>query len=210
MVVDDLFDYWLKKGWTQKTTICYLHDPSCLCISKSKVEVIDFDAVKRGYEKKHGIASPASVDALKNGEKELAFIEIKGWRKFLAFSRRISEEKIDRKRKDYEYKKKLDDSLAICLQTIREQKLVSEDEFRQCPKRYIIVTDVQVKKEPLVSLAVNFQMLATSSTSWDTMCWQKTQTDVDQLSQEDYSDLNMKHPHLVSCYDFDTCLESER
>lgn len=203
MVVNDLLNYWLKKGWAQKTTICYLHDPLCSCASKSKVAVIDFDAVKRGYEKQHGIASPASVDALKNDEKELIFIEIKGWRKFLEFSRRVTEVRIDKKRKDYEYKKKLDDSLNICLQTIREQNLISEDEFCRFPKRYIVVTDVQVKKEPLASLVVNLQMLATSSTSWDTMCWQKTQLDVEQIPQEDYSGLNMKHPHLVSCFDFD-------
>lgn len=205
MVVNDLLNYWLKKGWTQKTTLCRLHDPSCTCASQSKMAVIDFDAVKRGYEKQHGIASPASVDALKNDEKELSFIEIKGWQKFLSFSSRITEEKIDKKRKDYEYKKKLDDSLTICLQTIREEHLISEDEFRRFPKRYIVVTDVQAKKEPLASLAVNLQMLATSSTSWETMCFQKTRTDVEQIPQEDYAGLNMKHPHLVSCFDFDTC-----
>lgn len=205
MVVNDLLNYWLKQGWTQETTICHLHDPLCTCASKSKIAVIDFDAVKRGYEKQHGIASPASVDALRNDEKELTFIEIKGWRKFLQFSRRVSEEKIDKKRKDYEYKKKLDDSLNICLQTIREQDLISEEEFRKFPKRYIVVTDVQVKKEPLASLAFNLQMLATLSTSWGTMCWQKTQSDVDQIPQEDYSDLNMQHPHLISCVDFDIC-----
>lgn len=141
MVVNYLLNYWLKQGWTQETTICHLHDPLCTCASKSKIAVIDFDAVKRGYEKQHGIASPTSVDALRNDEKELTFIEIKGWRKFLQFSRRVNEEK----------------------------------------------------------------MLATLSTSWDTMCWQKTQSDVDQIPQEDYSDLNMKHPHLISCVDFDTC-----
>lgn len=205
MVVNDLFSYWLKRGWTQKTTICHLHDPLCSCASKSKVVVIDFDAVKRGYEKQRGIASPASVDALKNDEKELTFIEIKGWRKFLLFSRRISEERIDKKRNDYEYKKKLDDSLNICLQTIREQHLISEDEFCRFPKRYIVVTDVQVKKEPLASLAVNLQMLATSSTSWEKMCWEKTQSDLDQIPQENYAGLNIQHPHLVSCFDFDAC-----
>lgn len=205
MVVNDLLEYWLKQGWTQTTTICRIHDPHCNCPSESKVAVIDFDAVKRGYEKLHGIASPASVDALRNAEDELIFIEIKGWRKFLAFNPRITEERIDKKRKDYEYKKKLDDSLNICLQTIREQNLISEEEFRRFPKRYIIITDVQTKKEPLTSLAVNLQMLATSSTSWETMCWQKTQADINQLPQEDYSDLNMKHPHLICCRDFDTC-----
>lgn len=204
MVVNDLFDYWLKQGWTHATTICRIHDPLCSCSSKSKIAVIDFDAVKRGYEKQHGIASPASVDALRKNDNELTFIEIKGWKKFIKFNR-ITEEKIDKKRKDYEYKKKLDDSLNICLQTIREQNLISEDEFRQFPKRYIVVTDVQVEKEPLASLAVNLKMLATSSTSWETMCWQKTKSDVNQLPQEDYSDLNMKYPHLISCRDFDTC-----
>lgn len=100
MVVNDLLNYWLKQGWTQETTICHLHDPLCTCASKSKIAVIDFDAVKRGYEKQHGIASPASVDALRNDE---------------------------------------------------------------------------------------------------------TQSDVKQIPQEDYSDLNMQHPHLISCVDFDTC-----
>lgn len=208
MVVNDLLDYWLNKGWTKETTICSIHDPLCSCVLKSKVAVIDFDAVKMGYEKQHKIASPASVDALRYDEKELTFIEVKGWKKFLDFTGKVTEEKIDKKRKDYEYKKKLDDSLNICLQTIREQNLISEDEFCRFPKRYIVVIDVQVKKEPLASLAVSLQMLATSSTSWDTMCWQKTQSDVDQIPQEDYSGLNMKHPHLVSCSDFDACFSS--
>lgn len=203
MVINELLDYWLKQGWTRKTTICNIHDPLCSCASKSEIAVIDFDAVKRGYEKQHKIASPASVDALRNDGKELTFIEIKGWKKFLRFTSRITEGKIDKKRSDYEYKKKLDDSLHICLQTIREQKLISEEEFRRFPKRYVVVTDVQVKKEPLASLTINLQMLATSSTSWERMCWQKTQADVNQIPQEDYSELNMKHPHLVSCADFD-------
>lgn len=202
MVVQELLDYWLKEGWTEATTICALHDPLCSCKLKSKTVVINFDKVKDGYAKYHKIISPASVDALRNNGNELAFIETKGWKKFLQHNK-VTGAKIDKKSQDHAYKKKLDDSLNICFTTIREQHLTSEEEFCRCPKRYVIVTDVQPVNNPLASLAVNLQMLATTSTSWEEMCWQKMQSDVKEIPQEDYAHLNMKHPHLVSCFDFD-------
>lgn len=203
MVVRDLFDYWLKESWTEEATICRLHDPGCFCERKSKVTVLDFDSVKNGYAKQHGISSPSSVDALRSDEDELTFIEVKGWKNFLKYNQ-VTETKIDKQLRGYHYKKKLDDSLNICIQTIREQRLVSEEEFCSLPKRYVVVTDVRVAREPLTSLAVNLQMLATTSTSWEAMCVQKMQSGVNEIPQEDYSSLNMKHPHLISCFDFDT------
>lgn len=208
MVIKHLFDYWLDAGWGTLKTICQLHDPTCSCINPNKTHVLDFDSVKEKHSITYGIGSPASVDALlRHKNKELLFIEIKGWKNFLKHRTPVSEKKIDKQLKKYNHLKKLTDSLEICLQSIRDQRIEDEESFRQYPKRLLIITDINIRKDPLQAFAAGLTMLASTSTDWSTICANKMEEDANAFPYTDYSDYNMRPVHFISCYDYDNYIK---
>lgn len=182
-----------------ETTICQLHKPCSenRCVNASHKHVIDFDQVERCYHESASSPNP-SVDAVTFSDRNTSFcfVELKGWEKFLVYQlSRFSEDgdkkrAIEKQAKDYNLKKKLDNSLLLCRQITNNL-----DCFNQTEVVFVLVTDIEVEVNPLESLAYQLNMLAETSSKWKLICNKS-------LSQRLDKEIDIKK-YYIQCKDFD-------
>lgn len=171
MDANSLYD--LAKSYAQldDTIICVLHNaqPKTSCVNSrsfcghpSQTAVINFDTVKVSYCTNENIHPQlASVDALTHKNGQVLFIEIKSNRNFLKYQLKATDtqesidEKIERQIADYQLKKKIDDSRAICEAISGDSHL-----FENLPSIYVLVTDTETVTNPLQNIQVHLNILA--------------------------------------------------
>lgn len=144
------------------TSLCMLHKaepripcPHSLhfCGNASKVPVLDFDAVKDEFCRGRGNRQLKSVDAVTYKGGQFLFIEIKSWQNFEANQIKkndppaVVQQKIERQANDFNLKKKVEDSIKICIALTKCSKL-----FGKFPVMYVLVTDVNDVVDPLARL----------------------------------------------------------
>ena len=88
------------------------------------------------------------------------FVEIKGWVDFLQYQKKNVEKKIEKQVSGYDFIKKLKDSIDICNDYASNPKFCNADHLV-----YIIVTDIDIKEQPLQTLQGNLMALAQTSSS---------------------------------------------
>lgn len=141
------------------TSLCMLHkaepripcpNSSHFCGNVSKVPVLDFDAVKDEFCRGRGNRQLKSVDAVTYKGGQFLFIEIKSWQNFEANQIKkndpptIVQQKIERQANDFNLKKKVEDSIKICISLTKCSKL-----FGKFSVMYVLVTDVNDVVDPL-------------------------------------------------------------
>ena len=126
---------------------------------------MNFDDVKTAYCKEHQVISCASVDGLSEKNEKLLFVEIKGWVDFLQYQKKNVEKKIKKQVSGYDFIKKLKDSIDICNDYASNPKFCNADHLA-----YIIVTDIDIKEQPLQTLQGNLMALAQTSSSLEVLC----------------------------------------
>lgn len=202
-MIEQLLDYINSLGWLQTSTICQLHHPckaNISCSHRNQTIIIDFDHIKDLYCK--GQEPLASVDAIYK-DKELLFIEIKGWKKYLEYHyHNITEKEIKEQIIKYKLEKKLQDSLSILVTLVDKAKLGDPQLFKSFPKQYIIVTDISIENDPLEKLAENLTFLATFSSGLS-ICKDVTAEQIELFPSDKFSEYNISGPFLVYCKDFD-------
>lgn len=109
--------------------------------------------------------SCASVDGLSEKNEKLLFVEIKGWVDFLQYQKKNVEKKIKKQVSGYDFIKKLKDSIDICNDYASNPKFCNADHLA-----YIIVTDIDIKEQPLQTLQGNLMALAQTSSSLEVLC----------------------------------------
>ena len=174
MKAKEIYDSINENYQNLRTGICQLHKP-CSIIRKcdgSHKEVIDFDRVERLYHK--GASSPLpSVDAITYNDENtcFCFVEIKGWERFLSYQlgtlkEEDKEKEIKRQAYKYDLKGKLENSLALCQEVTGDKDCFKTD----VEVVYVLVTDIEVRTNPLESIAYNLNILAASSSKWEDLC----------------------------------------
>lgn len=170
--------YWLferlrRYASLSATSICMLHNAekrvpcpksSYFCGNESQKSVINFDAVKEAFCKNNRIGAWSSVDAVTYKDKQFIFVEIKSWQNFERYQIKDSDspeekkEKIEKKAKGFNLKKKIEQSFQIC-------KDISHDEhlFEKIPVIYILVTDVDTVAEPMKRFRARMGVLSYKS-----------------------------------------------
>jgi hypothetical protein len=183
-----------------EVSLCALHHPCSLvrsCISGGSKVVFDFDQVTKDYRQHKKMPSCASVDALTENKDTICFVEMKGWKDFLDHTANISEYKIQKQAAKYNLAYKLSCSIETCIGLLCDEAGVgAESDFLSTSKCYIVVTDINIQQDPLISLASNLNLLAETASDWETICWKHLKEKVEQVK-------GMK-TLFVSCRDFDS------
>jgi len=130
------------------------------CCTQARTSVIDFDNAKEVISRSCPINQPKSADALKilPHSNRLDFIELKGFEKFIHHNKDKNNEESFRETTCQQIEKfslpeKIRDSLFI-LNIILKHKEFScakddIDKYQNVIKNYIIVTDLDISKNPL-------------------------------------------------------------
>lgn len=159
---------------TKATSICRLHNafprtpcplsPS-FCGVESIIPVINFDEVKDTFcHRNREHRQLKSVDAVTYKKDIFLFVEIKSWQNFEDHqilrndSPEVIRQKITRKASDFNLKRKIDDSMVICKELTKCNKL-----FNKVPVIYVLVTDVNDVVDPLARLRGWLNVLAYNS-----------------------------------------------
>lgn len=183
-----------------EVSLCALHHPCSLvrsCISGGSKVVFDFDQVTKDYRQHKKMPSCASVDALTENKDTICFVEMKGWKDFLDHTANISEYKIQKQAAKYNLAYKLSCSIETCIGLLCDEAGArAESDFLSTSKCYIVVTDINIQQDPLISLASNLNLLAETASDWETICWKHLKEKVEQVK-------GMK-TLFVSCRDFDS------
>ncbi len=183
-----------------EVALCTLHHPCSLtrnCINGGDKLVFDFDQVTKDYCRRKKMPSCASVDALTENKETICFIEIKGWKNYLDHTTNISEHKIQKQVDKYNLAYKLSCSIETCIGILCDEEGAGfKSDFLSTSKCYIVVTDINIQQDPLISLASNLNLLAETASGWETVCWKYLKEKVEQVK-------GMK-TLFVSCHDFDS------
>lgn len=167
-VASELMSYLVKDKHFSLYSVCELHKP-CATAPRCSLELakrfVNFDDVKTAYCKEHQMISCASVDGLSIKNEKLLFVEIKGWADFLHYQKKNVEKKIAKQVTGYDFIKKLKDSIDICNDYASNPKFCNADNLA-----YIIVTDIDIKEQPLQTLQSNLMALAQTSSSPEVLC----------------------------------------
>lgn len=180
-------------------SLCTLHrpcNPKPDCSIGSSYPVFDFDLITGDYCKRKSLPSCASVDALAEKQTTIYFVEMKGWKEFLSRTSRISERKIQKQVSKYDLAHKLADSVHTCIALLSEVNEEFENDFLSVPKCYVIVTDISPQQNPLGSIANNLNLLAETSSDWESVCWNRLKEKAQQVK-------GIK-TFFVSCREFDS------
>lgn len=187
-------------GEHANVSICSLHrpcqsHPECGFVASS-AKVIDFDGVMKSYQSEKGNPSHASVDAVCAAPKSFCFVEIKGWQKFLEWTKGLSEDKIKEKASEYDLALKLTESNSLCLEVASDEHL-----FDTLGKSFVLVTDIVVNgidsaDSALQSLNNNLLALTVTSNKWYSVC---------NTAMQKQLNLQISIPtYYVQCKGFDT------
>lgn len=164
----ELISFLVKDKHFSLCSVCELHKPCATmrrCSWEPAKRFVNFDDVKTAYCKEHQVISCASVDGLSEKNDKLLFVEIKGWVDFLQYQKKNVEKKIDKQVTGYDFVKKLKDSIDICNDYASNPKFCNADHLA-----YIIVTDIDIKEQPLQTLQGNLMALAQTSSSLEVLC----------------------------------------
>ena len=164
----ELISFLVKDKHFSLCSVCELHKPCATtprCSWEPAKRFVNFDDVKTAYCKEHQVISCASVDGLSEKNEKLLFVEIKGWVDFLQYQKKNVEKKIKKQVSGYDFIKKLKDSIDICNDYASNPKFCNADYLA-----YIIVTDIDIKEQPLQTLQGNLMALAQTSSSLEVLC----------------------------------------
>lgn len=164
----ELISFLVKDKHFSLCSVCELHKPCATmrrCSWEPAKRFVNFDDVKTAYSKEHQVISCASVDGLSEKNDKLLFVEIKGWVDFLQYQKKNVEKKIEKQVTGYDFVKKLKDSIDICNDYASNPKFCNVDHLA-----YIIVTDIDIKEQPLQTLQGNLMALAQTSSSLEVLC----------------------------------------
>lgn len=164
----ELISFLVKDKHFSLCSVCELHKPCATtprCSWKPAKRFVNFDDVKTAYCKEHQVISCASVDGLSEKNEKLLFVEIKGWVDFLQYQKKNVEKKIEKQVLGYDFIKKLKDSIDICNDYASNPKFCNANHLV-----YIIVTDIDIKEQPLQTLQGNLMALAQTSSSLEVLC----------------------------------------
>lgn len=161
----ELISFLVKDKHFSLCSVCELHKPCATTPRCSWEPAVNFDDVKTAYCKEHQVISCASVDGLSEKNEKLLFVEIKGWVDFLQYQKKNVEKKIEKQVSGYDFVKKLKDSIDICNDYASNPKFCNADHLA-----YIIVTDIDIKEQPLQTLQGNLMALAQTSSSLEVLC----------------------------------------
>lgn len=147
MTAEEIYNRIKAYGDSEETTICHLHKPEsnkiacCLnpnfkCGNISLTKVIDFDRIKEKYCIGN-IKSYSSVDAILHKTQYLLFVEIKGTKQLVRYSKN-SEGAI----KKFNLNKKLEESILVCKNIIAPNDFINDSNVI-----YILVIDSAIPKQ---------------------------------------------------------------
>lgn len=180
-------------------SICSLHKPCSghpQCGPKgSSTEVMNFDDVMTAFQRAKGEPAHPSVDAVCAAPNSFCFVEIKGWQKFLEWTKGLTEAKIKEKAEEYDLALKLSESKSLCCEVSGDQDL-----FNKLGESFILVTDIVVSNKDAVDSALqglnnNLLALAITSNKWYSIC---------NSSMQEQLDKHISIPtYYVQCKDFD-------
>lgn len=165
-------------------SICSLHKPCSghpKCGPKgSSTKVINFDEVMTAFQSAMGNPAHPSVDAVCAAPNSFCFIEIKGWQKFLEWTKGLTEAKIKEKAAEYDLALKLSESKSLCCEVLGDKDL-----FNKLGESFILVTDIVVSDKGAVDSALqglnnNLLALAVTSNKWYSICNSSMQEQLDQ------------------------------
>lgn len=165
----ELLDYMVEKLGLKQMSICDLHT-SCINPQNSTCRsgnycLVNFDNVKTIYCSKQHMASCKSVDGLGCSNGTLCFVEIKGWKKFIAYNPNANESHVRRQVESYDFANKFRDSVEICRYFAQDDGFLENNNVV-----YVIVTDISVKTNPLLALQENLNVLSCTSSTMDNIC----------------------------------------
>ncbi len=197
MTARELYELIKKTYPGLASTLCGLHKPcreGRRCLSGSSGELVDFDQVERLHHA--GMAPKPSVDGVAVNSKGtcFCFVEIKGWEMFLEHAE-VTEGKIEKQVEKYDLQGKLDNSLCICTELSRDGHC-----FDEMPFVYVLVTDIEVEKDPLESLAFSLEALAETSSKWFRLC--------NDALRKKLMEIGGVRKRYVNCRDFDSLLKN--
>ena len=212
MTADSIYRHIQHETGLSDVSFCMLHNPcvpAMRCDTPQQTGVLDFDNVKRIWNRLHPeVETPASVDALSYKNERLCMVELKGGGRFLQFEplpnkRQLTEKQIEtfqdkivRRVGSFDFRKKLSDSIRICEDFAKVENL-----HELFPIEYLVVTDLQRNENPLLNLMENLNFLGNNSSDWATYYVNTLESRV--------ASVNVKGiiPKLVCCKDFDAFLE---
>lgn len=172
------------------TTICQLHKPCTKktgCLSPQQKEVIDFDRVELVWHQATCRQTTDSVDALTYTKHCLCMVELKGWKRFLEYQEiarknnittrdeEVLTKRIEKQSKKYKLQDKLLESIHICEEITGIKNLT-----QSLPVAYILVTDIDPNKNAVNVFAQQLNVLAHTSTDWETVCAEKMRSRFDE------------------------------
>lgn len=202
-----LLDFGKQEGYFEETTIGQLKKTCC---EHGVTGVIDFDRTKDIVISRFDLQTLKSADALKIVplSHTLDFIELKGFKKFIQYRSQSHEPTGDQVREKiatFDLVNKIRDSIHI-LQTIvffRQLELTKKERavFYQIPKRFIVVIDIEIEKNPLELFAVTLSFLSEMSTPIDKQIAGILKTELDKIPDSSLG--NIQKPQLMSCKSID-------
>ncbi len=201
-----LSDFGVENGYFEIAEIGKL-DKSC-CQSLT-VEVIDFDKTEEYHRKHHNYQCIKSCDALKllGTENSIDFIEMKGLKEFI--NRQLdSEENVKQQVNDkvakFDFSSKIRDSITILNNIVQSNafNLTGKDRtmYHELIKKYIILTDIDINKNPLEAISMTLEFLAEASTEIDSVVFGHVNEEINNLNIDNY--YNIQKPMLMSCKTF--------
>ena len=95
----------------------------------------------------------------------------------------------------FDLQKKFLDSLSICLEISENETFFSDNKVV-----YIIVTDIETQKDGLKSFQANLQMLAQTSSDWESVC--------NRFMKEKIAKIQGVETYYKSCQNLDSFLNN--
>lgn len=194
----ELISFLVKDKHFSLCSVCDLHKPCATtprCSWEPAKRFVNFDDVKTAYCKEHQVISCASVDGLSEKNEKLLFVEIKGWVDFLQYQKKNVEKKIEKQVSGYGFVKKLKDSIDICNDYASNPKFCNADHLA-----YIIVTDIDIKEQPLQTLQGNLMALAQTSSSLEVLC--------NKYMLSKISSIKGIHTYYKQCMELDSFIDN--
>ena len=177
--------------------VCCVESTCCkrgFCSEVQHTKVLDFDKIKDEFYHGKTIAMPASVDAVCVGslQKYFCFVELKGWENYIRFldkQKNNVKETVD----GYNLNGKLYDSQFLCIELTKKTDL-----FGEMPIIFLLVTDIDVKTNGIVSFADMMNKLGSNSTDVYLECLSESKCALD-------SKIHIDHDYIF-CREFDNKL----
>ncbi|MDD5151659.1 MAG: hypothetical protein PHC28_14470 [Flavobacterium sp.] len=181
------------------------------CCQNSKIEVIDFDKTKDIISSEKAIPSDKSCDAIKFiiENERIDFIELKGLKMYLELPGRKNFNKskdinsqISEKITSFKIAKKIKDSIIIIqhfIEIINEDDIDNES-FKSVMKNFLIVTDINARKNGLESIISTLEVLSEISTPIESICLKIFE---DEIENTDFpNEYNIQKPIPLTCETF--------